>query len=107
LADYLPAVIEEVRRGASPSTETTSRQEYAEQSEDTSGQTPLPRWVTISDEKLPNASPGSEEGTYIAEYRSDDALESAVADHELAKYVGAVIEEVRRGASPPAETTSP
>jgi hypothetical protein len=106
LADYLPALIAEVRLGTS-STEATSRHEEADQSDDISGQTSLPLWVMIGDETLPNASPGSEDGTYIGEYPSDEALESAVADHDLADYVPAVIEEVRRGASPPTESRPP
>jgi hypothetical protein len=106
LADYLPDVIAEVRLGAS-STEATSPHEEADQSVDTSGQTPLPLWVAIADEPLPSASPGPEEGTYIGEYPSDEALKSAVAEHDLAAYVPAVIEEVRRGASPPTESPPP
>ena len=106
LGDYVRAAIEEVRRGASSSTETTSRYDDTDKIGDTVGLTPLPLWVTIGDEKLANATLDSEEGAYIGEYPSDDALQSAVADHELADYVRAAIDEVRRGASL-TETTSP
>jgi len=109
LRDYILAAIEEVRRGAAPSTETTSPHEGGAKTGNTSGQTPLPLWVTIGDRDLADANPDPEEGAYIGEYSSDGALQGAVDEREqsLRDCMLAAIEEVRRGAAPSTETTSP
>ena len=78
----------------------------AEQTGDTSGQTPLPRWVTIGDEDLADANPDPEEGAFIGEYPSDDALQSVVGEHPLKDYIVATIKEVRSGTAASNETTS-
>ena len=79
----------------------------AEQTDDTSGQTPLPLWVTIGDEGLAAASPDAEEGAVIGEYPSDDALQRAAEGHDLRDYILAAIKEVRSGEAASTETTSP
>ena len=73
---------------------------------DTSGQAPLPLWVTIGDEDLADARSTQKRARSSAEYSSDDALQSASSEHELQDYILAAIEEVRRGAAS-TETTSP
>jgi hypothetical protein len=104
--EYILAVIAEVRGGAILSTtETASSHEREATTDSTSGQTELPLWVTIGDEDLADENPDPEEGAFIGEYSSDDALQGAVAKHDLADYILAAIVDVRRGAEPP--TTAP
>ena len=98
LQDYIVAAIQEVRRGAASTDEAKAG--------DTSGQAALPLWVTIGVEDLADASIDSEEGAFIGEYASDEALQSAVVGHPLQDYIVAAIQEVRRGAAS-TETTSP
>ena len=95
LRDYILAAIEEVRGDTGPSTETTSPQEGEAETGSTSDQTPLPRWVTIGDQDLADANPDPEEGAFIGEYSSDDALQRAVDKHPLRDYILAAVEEVR------------
>jgi len=78
----------------------------AEQAGDTSGQTPLPLWVTIGDEDLADATPDPEDGAFIGEYPTDRALQDAVDGHSSREYMLAVIAEVRGGAILSAETAS-
>jgi hypothetical protein len=77
----------------------------AEQAGDTSGQTPLPLWVTIGDQDLADSNPDSAEGELIGEYQSDSALQSAVGRHQLETYMLAAIEEVRGGAAKTSSAT--
>lgn len=81
----------------------------AEQTRKTSGESPLPLWVTIGDPDLADGDPDpqeSQEGAYIGEYPTDRALQSAVEEreHPLREYILAAIEEVRRGVAPSSET---
>ena len=101
LNEYILAAIEEVRRDAAFSPEGAYKHR------DTSGEAALPLWVTIGDEDLADGGADEPEGALIGEYQSDDALRGAVKGHPLEDQILAAIQEVRGGADPSTDTTSP